>query len=99
MYKLLIRLEVLTGRLVMPVRRAEWSLYAQIIFSQRCIVLWYVRSIPHCIISSSVQGLLMYLVNDKVRFAKIISLKLMICHLVRLKYCHLRPSKNNYMLE
>lgn len=31
----------------------------------------------------------MYLIIDKIRFIKIILLRLIICYLVKLKYCHL----------
>ena len=54
---------------------------------------------PCYMVSSSVQSLQTHLVVDKVGFAKMILLRLTICHLVRLKRCHLKLSKNDYMLE
>lgn len=39
-----------------------------------------------------------YLAINKVEFIKIILIKLNICHLIRLKYYHLRLSKNNCIL-
>lgn len=54
---------------------------------------------PHCMVSSLVQSLQTNSVVEKLRFAKMISIKLMVCYLVRLKYCYLGPSKNNRMVK
>lgn len=47
------------------------------------------------IVSSLIQSLRMHLVVDKLRFAKMILLRLMVCYLVRLKRYYLELSKNN----
>lgn len=53
---------------------------------------------PFCIVSYFIQSLQKHLVIDRIEFVKIILVKLMICHFIRLKYYYLGPSKNSYIL-